>query len=263
MTAKPLYETKFGDLLVSVYRTNEEMGREAAKEAADIMQSAIYEKGRANIIIATGNSQLAFLAALREMEGIDWSKVNVFHLDEYVGIDPDHPASFPKFLYRQIINHVRPKAFYPIPGQAEDLTKVCQQYEELLRAHPADLCAVGIGENGHLAFNDPAIANFDDSAWVKVVQLEETSRRQQVGEGHFDTIDEVPEQAITLTIPGLLAAKRVLAVVPEKRKAEIVFRALNDPISAACPATILRRISHAHLFLDSDSAAKVFTSAKL
>ncbi|MCK4452237.1 MAG: 6-phosphogluconolactonase, partial [Anaerolineae bacterium] len=193
-------------------------------------------------------------------EGIDWPKVNVFHLDEYVGINADHPARFPRFLHRHIIDHVNPKAFYPIPGQAEDLEKACQEYERLLRAHPADLCAVGIGENGHLAFNDPSTANFDDPAWVKVVQLEETSRRQQVGEGHFNTIDDVPERAITLTIPALLGAKKVLAIVPEKRKAETVFRTLNDPISSACPATILRMTPHAHLFLDSDSAAKVLPS---
>ena len=261
MTTKPVYEARVSDLMVSVYRTSEEMGREAAQEAAAIIQRAIREKGVANAIIATGNSQLTFLAALREMEGIDWSKVNVFHMDEYVGIDPDYPASFPGFLRRHIIDQVKPKAFYPVPGQAEDLEKACQEYESLLRAHPADLCAAGIGENGHLAFNDPSTANFDDPVWVKVVQLEGTSRRQQVEEGHFNTIDEVPERAITLTIPALLTAKKVLVIVPEKRKAEAIFRALNDPISPACPATILRRTPHAHLFLDADSAARVLPDA--
>ena len=135
--------------------------------------------------------------------------------------------------------------------------EACREYEQLLRAYPADLCALGIGENGHLAFNDPHVADFDDPVWVKVVTLDETCKRQQVGEGHFSSIEEVPERAITLTIPALLAAKKVLAIVPEARKAEIVFRALNDPVTSACPATILRQTSHAHLFLDADSAAKV------
>jgi len=261
MTVKSPYEMKSGDLLVSIYRTSEETGQEAAREAVGIIQRAIREKGVANIIIATGNSQLTFLAALREMEGIDWSKVNVFHMDEYVGIDPDHPASFPGFLHRHIIDQVKPKAFYTVPGQAEDLEKACQEYESLLRAHPADLCAAGIGENGHLAFNDPSTADFDDPAWVRVVQLEQTSRRQQVEEGHFKTIDEVPKRAITLTIPALLAAKNLLVIVPEKRKAQAVFRTLHDPISTACPATILRRTPHAHLFLDSDSAERVLADS--
>lgn len=250
----------YDQLLVTVYESNADVGRAAALEACERIDEAIAEKGEANIIIATGNSQLTFLAALRDLERIDWSKVNVFHMDEYVGIDPDHPASFPGFLRRHIIDHVEPKAFYPIPGQARDLDKACREYEKLLRAYPADLCALGIGENGHLAFNDPPFADFDDPVWVKVVQLDETCKQQQVGEGHFGSIEEVPERAVTLTIPALLAAKKVLAIVPEARKAEIVLRALNDPIGSACPATILRKTSHAHLFLDADSAAKVLPS---
>jgi glucosamine-6-phosphate deaminase len=130
-----------------------------------------------------------------------------------------------------------------------------------LRAHPADLCALGIGENGHLAFNDPPFADFDDPVWVKVVKLDDLSRRQQVGEGHFASIQEVPTHAVTLTIPALLAARRVLAIVPERRKAEAVFQALNGPISPDCPASILRKTAHAHLFLDAESAAKVYPTA--
>ncbi len=252
-----LHETRIEDLQVSIYRTNEAMGEAAAEEAADTIRRVIQERGEANTIFATGNSQLTFLQALREMD-VDWSKVNVFHMDEYVGIDPDHPASFPKFLRRHLIDHVDPKAFYPVETRTDDLEKACKQYEALLRAHPADLCALGIGENGHLAFNDPPFADFDDPVWVKVVKLDERSRRQQVGEGHFANLDEVPTHAITLTIPALLAARRVLAIVPEARKAEAVFRALKGPITPDCPASILRRTPHAHLYLDADSAAKVF-----
>jgi glucosamine-6-phosphate deaminase len=258
MNPQPMCETKFEDLPVGIYQTNEELGEVAAAAASEIIQRAVQEKGYANIIVATGNSQLTFIAALREEEGIDWSKVSVFHMDEYVGIDPEHPASFPRFLQRHLIDYVEPKAFYPVPARAEELESACREYEALLRAHPADLCALGIGENGHLAFNDPPFADFSDPVWVKVVKLDEASRQQQVGEGHFASIQEVPTHAVTLTIPALLAAKHVLAIVPEGRKAEAVYRALEGPISTDCPASILRRTAHARLFLDVDSAAKVY-----
>lgn len=258
MRPQPIYETRIEDLPVSIYRTNEEMGRAAAAEASEIIRQAIREKGQANIIVATGNSQLTFLAALKEVTTIDWSGVNIFHMDEYVGIDPEHPASFPLFLHRHLVDHVKPKAFYPVPGQVQDLDAACEDYETLLRAHPADLCALGIGENGHLAFNDPPFADFNDPVWVKVVKLDEASRRQQVGEGHFDSLDEVPTHAITLTIPALLAVRRVLAIVPEARKADAVFKSLKGPISTDCPASILRKSAHTHLFLDAEAAGKVW-----
>jgi glucosamine-6-phosphate deaminase len=161
-------------------------------------------------------------------------------------------------LRRHLLDHITPQAFYPVPGQAEDIETACAEYEALLRAHPADLCALGYGENGHLAFNDPPFADFDDPAWVKIVTLAEASRRQQVGEGHFATLKDCPTHAITLTIPALLAAKRVLAIVPEARKAEAVCRALRGPISEDCPGSILRKTPHAHLFLDADSAARIY-----
>ena len=252
------YETKIQDLPISIYRTNREMGQAAAAEAAEVIQRAIQEKGVANIIIATGNSQLTFLAALREMPGVDWPKVNVFHMDEYVGIDPGHPASFPNFLRQHLLDYVKPKAFYPVRAPATVMDAACREYEALLRAHPADLCAMGIGENGHIAFNDPPYADFDDPVWVKVVKLAERSRRQQVGEGHFASLDEVPTHAVTLTIPALLAAKRVLCIVPEARKAEAVQKALQGPITEDCPASILRQQPHVHLFLDADAAAQAF-----
>jgi len=259
MSAKPVYETRVEHLLVSVYATNQEMGNAAAQEASTVIQSAVRAKGMANIIIATGNSQLTFLAALRTRPEIDWSAVNIFHMDEYVGIDPNHSASFPQFLCQHLLNYIKPKAFYPVPGQAQDLGSACQEYERLLRAHPADLCALGFGENGHLAFNDPPFARFDDPVWVKVVQLAEASRWQQVGEGHFVTLDQVPTHAITLTIPALLSARHILAIVPEARKADAVFQALRGPITSDCPASVMRQIDRAHLFLDRDSAARILS----
>lgn len=257
MSIKPIYETRVEDLRVSIYATNEEMGAAAAHAAAQVIRAAVRDRGVANIIIATGNSQLTFLAALREITGLDWSRVNIFHMDEYVGIDPNHPASFPQFLRHHFLNYTQPKAFYPVSGQASDLNQTCTEYERLLRAHPADLCALGFGENGHLAFNDPPFADFNDPVWVKVVQLDEASRRQQVGEGHFAALDQVPTHAVTLTIPALLAAKRILAIVPEARKANAVFNALRGPITPAYPASIMRRTRHAQLFVDRDSAARI------
>jgi glucosamine-6-phosphate deaminase len=250
-------EMKKDDLTVSIYSTNKEMGMAAAQEAAAFINKAIQDNGHANIIIATGNSQLTFLEALSSREDVDWARINIFHMDEYVGIPADHPASFPLFLRRNIIDKVKPGNFYPIAGQTKDPLETCRIYEQLLRENPADLCALGIGENGHLAFNDPPLARFDDPKWVHVVRLTDSCKRQQVGEGHFKTIEDVPNEAISLTIPALLAAKHVLAIVPEKRKAEIVAQTLSGPISPLCPASILRRTSHAHLYLDADSGARV------
>lgn len=257
MTPKPIQETTYDLLRTSIYATNADMGAAAAAEAAEIIAAAIAARGRANIILATGNSQLTFLHALRQLPGIEWQKVQVFHMDEYIGIDPAHPASFPRFLRDHLIAAVRPAAFHPVPGQAADVETACREYEALLKAHPADLCAMGIGENGHIAFNDPPFADFDDPVWVKVVQLDERSRRQQVGEGHFRSLAETPTHAITLTIPALLSARRILCIVPEARKAEAVERALLGPIAEDCPASILRQASHAHLLLDQESAARL------
>jgi glucosamine-6-phosphate deaminase len=253
----PLRTTEYGSLRTSVYASNGAMGEAAADDAQNIIVSAIKARGHANIILATGNSQLTFLHALRGLPGIDWQKVNVFHMDEYVGIDPQHLASFPLFLRQHILDIVRPGKFYPVPGQSSDIEAACREYEALLKAHPADLCAMGIGENGHIAFNDPPYADFDDPVWVKVVKLDERSRRQQVGEGHFPNLAAVPTHAITLTIPALLSAKRILCIVPEARKAEAVEKSLLGPITEDCPASILRQTGHAQLFLDQESAARL------
>jgi glucosamine-6-phosphate deaminase len=254
---EPIKTAQYEQLPVAIFRSNEEMGQAAALDAREIINGAIEDKGEANIILATGNSQLTFLQTLRRLEGIDWSKVNVFHMDEYVGIDPNHRASFPLFLRQHFISFVNPKSFHPLPGQPEDVNKACRDYEALLREHPADMVALGWGENGHLAFNDPPYADFDDPVWVKVVELAEASRRQQVGEGHFDSLDEVPTHAITLTIPALLAAKVVLCIVPEARKAEAARACLTEPVSEDRPGSILRQVDHARLYLDQDSASKL------
>jgi glucosamine-6-phosphate deaminase len=259
LTTEAILNTKAGLLPVSIYETNEVMGKAAALEAAEIIQTAVEEKGTANIIIATGNSQLTFLEALRELPGIDWSKVTIFHMDEYIDLPQGHPASFPTFLHRHLLDYIpEPAAFYPVVARAGQLETDCAEYTSLLHDHPADLCAMGIGENGHIAFNDPPFAEFDDPVWVKVIRLDEKSRKQQVGEGHFSGLDEVPTHAITLTIPALLSADRVLCIVPEERKAEAVYETINGPITESCPASILREKAHVHLYLDADAAAKAY-----
>jgi len=231
------------------------MGQAAALSAQAHLQAALKERGAASIILATGNSQLDFLAALRILPDIDWRNITVFHMDEYLGIDASHPASFPLFLQQHFLSYVDVAAFHPVPNQPEDIEQACRDYESLLREHPVDLVALGFGENGHLAFNDPPYANFDDPDWVKLVELDDVSRQQQVGEGHFATIDDVPKQAITLTIPALLAPKHILCIVPESRKAAAVHACLNQPVSDQRPGSVLRTVDHAHLYLDTDSAA--------
>ncbi len=253
----PIKTIQYDQLPGAIYESNQAMGRAAALDAREIINQAIAAKDGANVILATGNSQLTFLQALRELEGIDWSKVNVFHMDEYVGIDPQHPASFPLFLQNHFLQYVSVRAFYPVPNNPVDVDQACREYEALLREFPADMVALGWGENGHIAFNDPPYALFDDPVWVKVVKLAQASRNQQVGEGHFGSLAEVPSQAITLTIPALLAAKTVLCIVPEARKAEAVRACLTEPISEDRPGSILRRVSHARLYLDPDSAARL------
>lgn len=254
---RPVTRATVEKLPVEVYASEADLGRAAAAEMARLLREAIAAKGHANVILATGNSQLAFLRALRAEEGVDWSKVNVFHMDEYVGIDPSHRASFPRFLREHILDHVKGARFFPVNGDATRVAETCAEYERLLREHPADAVALGWGENGHLAFNDPPYAEFDDPVWVKAIRLDEVSRRQQVGEGHFGSLDEVPTHAITLTIPALLAAKRVLCIVPEARKANAVHDCLKLPVSEQRPGSVLRTVEHARLYLDPDSASRV------
>jgi glucosamine-6-phosphate deaminase len=205
-------------------------------------------------MFATGNSQLVFIETLvHETEGVPWADTVVFHMDEYAGVGPDHPAGFQKWIRERIVEPAQPKAAYYVGGLG-DPGDECARYAGLLRRHPLDLCCLGIGENGHLAFNDPPVADFGDPLDVKVVELDAACRRQQVNEGHFPALDAVPARAITVTVPALLRAGRVLAIVPEARKAEPVRAALTGPIATSCPASALRTITHATVHLDPDSA---------
>jgi glucosamine-6-phosphate deaminase len=235
------------------------MASDAAVRAAEVIVAALDARGSANLMLATGTSQLAFLDQLAAQPGIDWDRVTGFHMDEYVGIADDHPAGFAKYMRKRVVARVHPGAFHYLHGTAADPDAECVRYEGLLAEHPLDLCCLGIGENGHLAFNDPPVADFSDPRDVKVVSLDDACKRQQVGEGHFPSVDDVPPQAMTVTIPALLRARTVLAIVPEARKAPAVRDALEGPVTTACPASILQRAAHAVVYLDQDSGALLTT----
>jgi glucosamine-6-phosphate deaminase len=248
-------ERVFDRMAVLVGTDIEECASAAAADAAAVLSDAVARRGAANAMFATGNSQIRFLEALVRRAEVPWGRVVVFHMDEYVGVGADHPAGFRRYITDRIVEEVRPREAHLIHGDAPDPEEESRRYSELLRAHPLDLCCLGIGENGHLAFNDPPVADFEDPLRVKVVELDRACRAQQVGEGHFASIEEVPTHAITATIPTLLGASRVVAVVPEARKAEPVAAALTGPVTTGCPASVLRTRGSVRLYLDEESAA--------
>lgn len=254
MDSRPIESRTVDRMTVHILESNEAVGRKAADDLAAIFSDIISKHGRAAIILASANSQLAFLHALRVKKGIEWDKIIVFHMDEYLGMSDQHPASFSRFIRQELVSLVHPGAFYPIIGNAPDLNSELNRYTGLLRRYPPDVCVLGIGENGHLAFNDPP-ADFKTEQVIHVVSLDTRCRMQQVGEGHFAGLEDVPKQAITLTVPALLAARRVLAVVPEVRKAEAVRAALEGPVVPECPASILRTQPHVTMYLDQESAS--------
>ena len=241
-------------LAVRVYRTQAELASDAARLAQQHLLKTLAQQSSAAVILATGNSQIRFLEALAGFGGLDWSRVTLFHMDEYLGIDADHRASFRRYMRERVETRLRPGQFHYLQGDALLPLAECERYIRLLSAQAIDLCCLGIGENGHLAFNDPPVADFDDPHKVKLVRLDEACRQQQVGEGHFASLESVPQYAFTLTIPMLCSARRMLCIVPEQRKAQAVRDALRGPISTTCPASFLRQQSHCTLFLDSESA---------
>lgn len=242
-------------LEIRVYPDEAALAVAAAHEAAAVLQGAIRQRGRARVVFACAASQIRFLEALTARTDVDWARVEVFHMDEYLGLTADHPASFRRFLRERLVQKVQPGRVQELRGDAPEPLKEVRRYEALLKEAPVDLCCLGIGENGHLAFNDPGVADFEDPDLVKLVALDEACRRQQVGEGWFPHLEAVPRFAYTLTLPALCRARRLLAVVPERRKALAIARALTGPIDPACPASILRRHGSATLFLDLESAA--------
>jgi glucosamine-6-phosphate deaminase len=243
-----------GEMAVQIFESNEKLGRAAADDFAKILAKILDNQDKAAIIFACANSQLTFLNCLKDISEIDWKRVVVFHMDEYVGMPNQHPASFARFIREKLVDSVHPAIFYPLNGNTPDVKTELQRYTELMKKYPPDICALGIGENGHLAFNDPP-ADFSTNELIHVVDLDLACRTQQVNEGHFPTLNDVPKHALSLTVPALLRAKHVLAIVPEKRKAEAIHMALTGPVTPKCPASILRTQRHVTLYLDRDSAS--------
>jgi len=251
---KEIKSYKIDNLQVKVFNQESDTGYAAAEFVASKLVNVIEERGAANLILATGTSQFSFLEALKKMN-VQWSKITVFHLDEYIGISGQHPASFRKYLRERILDEVKPGKVYLINADAENLDAEMEKYETLLKSHPIDVACIGIGENGHIAFNDPPVADFNDPRWVKMVELDEACRRQQLGEGWFPTFEDVPKYAVTLTIPAIMHSKTISCVVPGQRKAKAVHNTLYGEISTSCPASILRSHPDTVVFLDSESDA--------
>jgi len=240
-------------VVVRVFEDKRSLGRVAADQASSALRRAIRDRGRARIIVATGTSQLDFLDALTNAENIDWQRVEMFHLDEYVGLPITHPASFRKYLLERLISKTGITKYHLLDGNG-DLSEIVRRVGAAVRSAPVDIAFAGIGENGHLAFNDPP-ADFQTEDPYLVVNLDEACRRQQVGEAWFADISEVPRQAISMSVRQILMAKEIIAVVPDARKAQAVKLCLEGEINPMAPASILRTHPAATLYLDRESAS--------
>lgn len=251
---KRVNKRMYGKAEVLTFANGADLGARAASDLAKILKQAVAEKGETAIIVATGNSQLQFMTALRGLPGVPWDKVRVFHMDEYTGMSDTHSASFRRYIRENLTDIVRPLAFYGVQGDAPDLDAELARYTALLAQYPPVAVVMGIGENGHLAFNDPP-ADLTTDKTIHVVTLDAKCRMQQVGEGHFPNLDAVPRTALSLTVPALMKPAHLLVVVPEQRKAVAVKAALEGPVSPQCPASILQLQPHARIYLDGESAS--------
>lgn len=245
---------------MAIYESSGAAGNAAAEKAAEIMRAAISKRGLARVIAATGNSQIPLVEALVKQQ-IDWDRVQLFHMDEYAGMKADHPASFRYWIRTRIGEKVHPRQTHYLNGDATDLEDEMRSYAQLLNAEPIDLAFVGFGENGHIAFNDPPVADFHDRLTVKMVTLDDACRKQQAGEGHFENVASVPLQALTVTCTGLFRAEAWICNVPDRRKAEAVKNALEGPVSEVCPASLVQRHPNSFVFLDPTSASLLSAGA--
>jgi glucosamine-6-phosphate deaminase len=252
----PVQAFQKDSLKVRVYATREAMGQAAASDVATHLRQVLAEQETARIVFAAAPSQNEFLAALRAMVHIPWQRIVAFHMDEYVGLPYDAPQRFGTFLRERIFDLPFAEVNY-LDGSAPDIQAECARYVALLQEAPLDIVCAGIGENGHMAFNDPHVADFDDPAWVKPVTLDDVCRQQQVNDGAFELIEQVPKQALTMTMPALMSARHLACVVPGPSKAAAVASTLQGPIDESCPATIMRRHADAVLYLDPAAAARV------
>ncbi len=254
-TGEQVPTSSFGTARVRIYPSRRALGAASAADAAGTINSAVRERGRARIIVATGNSQLDLIHALVEIPGVPWNSVEVFHLDEYIGMPRTHPSSFRYWIKKRIEDTVHPGIIHYIESDATDLDVEIERYARLLNETPMDLAFVGFGENGHIAFNDPHVADFHDPLTIKRVMIDDASRRQQAGEGHFDSPESVPRAALTVTCPALMRARAWICAVPELRKAQAVRNALEGPITTTCPSSIVRTHPNATVYLDTESAS--------
>lgn len=244
-------------LKVQIYDTRTAMGKQAAADVTAKLRELLLKKDKVNMIFAAAPSQNELLSALSVAEGIDWTRVNAFHMDEYIGLDENASQHFSFYLNTHIFNKVPFSQVFYINGDTESPEKECTRYSKLLTENPADIVCMGIGENTHVAFNDPHVADFTDPELVKIVYLSDASRHQQVHDGCFKSIAEVPQAAITLTIPALLNVNYICCVVPGPTKSQAVYHTLYGEIGACYPSTILRTHNQATLYLDKDSANKI------
>jgi len=244
-----------GNLNVYIYESRSALGVAAAQVVAAEIKSQIDSRDRAVGIFASAPSQNEFLAALVNSPNVDWSRLTAFHLDEYLGMDDSAPQSFRRFLLERLVDKVPIGKFYGLQGEAEDAAAECARYARLLVENPPDFAVLGIGENGHLAFIDPPFCNFNDPEVVKVVELDEVCREQQVHDGAFESLDQVPRHALSLTIPTIMRRPKLFAIVPGLAKQQAIKNTIEGPVATACPASILRMHNDAHLFIDRDSAA--------
>lgn len=253
--AQPSQLYRYDRLLVVVHENREQMGQAAARDTAAKIRELLGKQDFVNMIFAAAPSQNEFLEALITAGDIDWRRVNAFHMDEYIGLPEKDTRLFASFLREKIFSRLPFHTINYINGNAADSQAECLRYAQLLQQYPPDIVCMGIGENGHLAFNDPPVADFKDAEAVKIVKLDDICRQQQVNDGCFRTIGEVPVSAITLTIPALLSGKYVFCMVPGEKKAQAVYNTLHQEIMEACPSTILRRHPNAVLYLDNNSSA--------
>lgn len=240
---------------VKIFHSREEMGKASAMDVSAKIRELLERKEEINMIFAAAPSQNDLMRELIEHESVSWDRINAFHMDEYIGLGPDALQGFGNFLKKNLFGRVPFKNVHYINGSASDLDAECSRYADLLTIYPVDIVCLGIGENGHIAFNDPPVADFNDPQSVKVVELELACRQQQVNDNCFARIEDVPMKAFTLTIPALLKAEFMFCIVPTVFKAEAVRKTLNDPVSEKCPATILRTKKEAILYLDEESAS--------
>ncbi len=248
-------EEKYDQLRVQIYDSRLEMGRAAAADAAASISRILEEKEDCNMIFAAAPSQNEMLEALRSNPDIPWNRVRAFHMDEYCGLDREASQCFGNFLDRALFERVDMRERYYLRDAGKTPEEICENYSNLLRRYPVDIVCLGIGENGHIAFNDPPVADFADGRLVKVVELDSVCRMQQVHDGCFERLDQVPTHAVTLTIPALCAARYMFCVVPAASKAQAVREACMGPVNESCPASVLRRHPGAVLYLDQDSSS--------